>query len=236
MAETENVMPHLHMPLQSGSDRILQAMRRSYRRSRYLTILEKVREAIPEAAITTDIIVGFPGESEEDFQATLDLCDRAEFSAAYTFQYSKRPGTPAAQMEEQIPAELVKERYDRLHAHQSAISLRLNQRAIGKEFEILVMEKEGKDHERLSGRSEDFRLIHFDFDNSEGIRPGDFVTGKISDAKPFYLLASGAPITWRKSRGGDAFEARKEEAQISGVLLGMPALRNPVPVKAEKLI
>ena len=139
-------------------------------------------------------------------------------------------------MEEQIPAELVKERYDRLHAHQSAISLRLNQRAIGKEFEILVMEKEGKDQQRLSGRSEDFRLIHFDFDNSEGIRPGDFVTGKISDAKPFYLLASGAPIAWRKSRGGDAFEARKEEAQTSGVLLGMPALRNPVPVKAEKLI
>jgi tRNA-2-methylthio-N6-dimethylallyladenosine synthase len=236
MAETENVMPHLHMPLQSGSDRILQAMRRSYRRSRYLAILEKVREAIPEAAITTDIIVGFPGEREEDFQATLDLCDSAEFSAAYTFQYSKRPGTPAAQMEEQIPAELVKERYDRLHAHQSAISLRLNQRAIGKEFEILVMEKEGKDHGRLSGRSEDFRLVHFDIDKSEGIRPGDFVTAKISEAKPFYLVASGAPITWRKSRGGDAFEARKEEAQISGVLLGMPALRNPVPVKAEKLI
>jgi tRNA-2-methylthio-N6-dimethylallyladenosine synthase len=195
-----------------------------------------VRSAIPEAAITTDIIVGFPGESEEDFQATLDLCDVAEFSAAYTFQYSKRPGTPAAQMQDQIPADLVKERYDRLHAHQSAISLRLNERAIGKEFEILVMEKEGKDHERLSGRSEDFRLVHFDFDNKEGIRPGDFVTVKVSEAKPFYLLASGSPMSWRKSRGGDAFEARKQEAEISGVLLGMPALRNPVPVKAEKLV
>ena len=95
MASTKNVMPHLHMPLQSGSDRILQEMRRSYRSSRYLGILDRVSSAIPSAMITTDIIVGFPGETEQDFQATLDLATKARFSAAYTYKYSIRPGTPA---------------------------------------------------------------------------------------------------------------------------------------------
>ena len=123
MAETHNVMPHLHMPLQSGSDRILQSMRRSYRSDRYLKILENVRSAIPHASITTDIIVGFPGESEEDFQATLDLCTEAQFAAAYTYQYSIRPGTPAATMPDQISAAVVGERYTRLHEHQQLISL-----------------------------------------------------------------------------------------------------------------
>jgi tRNA-2-methylthio-N6-dimethylallyladenosine synthase len=113
MAETHNVMPHLHMPLQSGSDRILQSMRRSYRSDRYLTILENVRSAIPHASITTDIIVGFPGETEEDFQATLDLCTQAQFAAAYTYQYSIRPGTPAASMPDQISADVVGQRYTR---------------------------------------------------------------------------------------------------------------------------
>ena len=126
MAETHNVMPHLHMPLQSGSDRILQSMRRSYRSDRYLKILENVRSAIPHASITTDIIVGFPGESEEDFQATLDLCTEAQFAAAYTYQYSIRPGTPAATMPDQISAAVVGERYTRLHEHQQLISLGVN--------------------------------------------------------------------------------------------------------------
>ncbi|MEY4444681.1 MAG: hypothetical protein RL301_760, partial [Actinomycetota bacterium] len=102
MAETPNVMPHLHMPLQSGSDRILQAMRRSYRVDKYMGILERVRQAIPHATITTDIIVGFPGETESDFQGTLDVVKNARFTAAYTYQYSIRPGTPAGEMENQI--------------------------------------------------------------------------------------------------------------------------------------
>ena len=114
MAETPNVMPSLHMPLQSGSDAVLRAMRRSYRQSKYLGIIERVRAAIPDAAITTDIIVGFPGETEEDFQATLDVVRAARFSAAFTFQYSKRPGTPAAVLEDQVPPEVVKDRYQRL--------------------------------------------------------------------------------------------------------------------------
>ena len=102
MAQTPNVMPHLHMPLQSGSNAILQSMRRSYRTDRYLGILDRVRTAMPHASITTDIIVGFPGETEADFQATLDLCTQARFAAAYTYQYSIRPGTPAATMPDQI--------------------------------------------------------------------------------------------------------------------------------------
>ena len=105
MAETPNVMPQLHMPLQSGSDRVLKAMRRSYRREKYLGIIERVRAAMPHAAITTDIIVGFPGETEEDFAQTLEVVARRRFSGAYTFQYSKRPGTPAATMPDQVPAE-----------------------------------------------------------------------------------------------------------------------------------
>src|SRR5215204_2152059 len=114
MAETPNVMPSLHMPLQSGSDKVLRDMRRSYRRSKYLGIIDRVRAAIPDATITTDIIVGFPGETEEDFQATLDVVRAARFSSAFTFQYSKRPGTPAATLDEQVAPEVVKDRYLRL--------------------------------------------------------------------------------------------------------------------------
>ena len=229
MAETKNVMPHLHMPLQSGSDRILQSMRRSYRRSRYLGILAKVREAIPDASITTDIIVGFPGESDHDFEETLSLCDEAEFTAAYTFQYSKRPGTPAAEMPDQVPAEIVKERYERLHLHQEAISLRVNQRAIGSRFELLVTEGESDrdGQHRMSGKSEDARLVHFttplDDQSQTKVRPGDFVTVEIAEAKPFYLVA-GEVLASRASRGGDAFAARKSEAERGGTMLGMPKL------------
>ena len=114
MAETPNVMPQLHMPLQSGSDRVLKAMRRSYRREKYLGILDRVRAAMPDAAITTDIIVGFPGETDDDFEETLDVVRRARYAGAYTFQYSQRPGTPAAELADQVPKQVVQERYDRL--------------------------------------------------------------------------------------------------------------------------
>lgn len=160
MAQTPNAMPHLHMPLQSGSNRVLAQMRRSYRSDRYLGIIERVRKAIPHSQITTDIIVGFPGESEEDFQATLDVCAQARFSAAYTYQYSKRPGTPAATMPDQVAPEVVGERYTRLHAHQEAISLSVNRQAIGKTMQVLVTEHEGRrdaERARMSGRTEDFR-------------------------------------------------------------------------------
>jgi tRNA-2-methylthio-N6-dimethylallyladenosine synthase len=126
MAETPNVCHQLHMPLQSGSDRVLKAMRRSYRSARYLEILRHVREAMPDAAISTDIIVGFPGETDEDFQATIDVVRRAQFASAYTFQYSPRPGTPAATMDDQVPPEVVSERYQRLAAVVDECALQSN--------------------------------------------------------------------------------------------------------------
>lgn len=223
MAETKNVMPHLHMPLQSGSNSILASMRRSYRSDRYLGILERVRYAMPHASITTDIIVGFPGETESDFQATLDVCTHARFAAAYTYQYSIRPGTPAATMPNQISSEIVGERYTRLHNHQQLISLSVNQEAIGKTFKVLVGSHEGRRdvvQERLTGRSEDFRLVHFD--NSSTARPGDEVEVKITDASAHYLI--GTPSTVRRTRGGDAHEARNKETSKTSTMLGMPTL------------
>ena len=224
MAETHNVMPHLHMPLQSGSDRILQSMRRSYRSDRYLKILENVRSAIPHASITTDIIVGFPGETEEDFQATLDLCTEAQFAAAYTYQYSIRPGTPAATMPDQISAAVVGERYTRLHEHQQLISLGVNKRAIGKKMRVLVGEYEGRRdarESRLTGKSEDFRLVHFA--DSSNARAGDFVDVQITDASAHYLI--GEELQTIATRGGDAHELRTVEKKSSGVSLGIPTVR-----------
>src|SRR4051812_33616981 len=122
MAATPNVCHQLHMPLQSGSDAVLAAMRRSYRAKRYLGIIDEVRAAMPDAALSTDIIVGFPGETEADFQATLDVVRQARFAQAFTFQYSRRPGTPAADMAGQVPKQVVQERYERLVALQESIS------------------------------------------------------------------------------------------------------------------
>ncbi len=138
MAETPAVCHSLHMPLQSGSDAVLRAMRRSYRRDRYLGILARVRDAMPDAAITTDIIVGFPGETEADFEQTLDLVRQAGFAGAFTFQYSPRPGTPAATMDGQVPRAVVQERYERLVAVQDEVSLAANRALVGSTVEVLV--------------------------------------------------------------------------------------------------
>jgi tRNA-2-methylthio-N6-dimethylallyladenosine synthase len=219
MAETPAVMPHLHMPLQSGSDRILQLMRRSYRTDRYLGILERARKAIPNVQITTDIIVGFPGESEADHKATMDLCTEAQFTAAYTFQYSKRPNTPAAEMPDQVPAEVVKRRYTELHEHQNAISLGVNQRSIGNSYLALVSEQIGErdsNFKRLSGRIEDSRLVHFAAPNSA--RPGDLVKVNIDAAEPHYLIGTGSEVI--PTRGGDVFNAK------ASTMLGIPKLFN----------
>ncbi|MDQ3112537.1 MAG: tRNA (N6-isopentenyl adenosine(37)-C2)-methylthiotransferase MiaB, partial [Actinomycetota bacterium] len=132
MAETPNVMPSLHMPLQSGSDRVLRAMRRSYRRERYLGIIDRVRAAMPDAAITTDVIVGFPGETEADFAETLDVVRAARFAGAFTFQYSPRPGTPAADLPDQVPKPVVQQRYLRLAALQDEMSLAENEAIVGR--------------------------------------------------------------------------------------------------------
>jgi tRNA-2-methylthio-N6-dimethylallyladenosine synthase len=163
MAETPAVAPSLHMPLQSGSDRILRAMRRSYRAERFLRLIGKVRLAMPDAAITTDVIVGFPGETEEDFQATLDVVEAARFASAFTFQYSVRPGTPAAAMADQVPPEVVTERFNRLAALQDRISEEENARLVGQSVEVLIQAGPGRKDRaqaRVSGRARDGRLVH----------------------------------------------------------------------------
>ncbi len=222
MAETKSAMPHLHMPLQSGSDRILQAMRRSYRSDRYLKIIEDVRTAMPDAGITTDIIVGFPGESEEDFTATLDVARQAKFTAAYTFQYSKRPGTPAATMPDQIPDDVMAERYTRLHKLQQQISGEINQNSVGKSYEVLVSDHEGRhdaDRARMNGRTPDFRLVHIDTDQA---RPGDIASVTITESSPNFMVGSVDSI--RKTRGGDAHDARLAEVGSTAIMIGMPTL------------
>jgi len=225
MAQTKNVMPHLHMPLQSGSNQILQAMRRSYRRERYLGIIEKVRAAMPEAAITTDIIVGFPGESDDDFAQTIDLVKQAKFSAAYTFQYSKRPGTPAATMPNQIADDVMAERYNQLHKIQQEISKSENEKLIGKDIELLVSGHEGRhdiDQNRMNGRSADFRLTHFD-NSAATARAGDLVKVKVIQAFANHIVAS-APISVTKTRGGDAHASWMAEKGDKKILLGIPTL------------
>ncbi len=244
MAATANVMPQLHMPLQSGSDAVLRAMRRAYRRQAYLGILDRVRAAIPGAAITTDIIVGFPGETERDFCDTLDLVRQARFAGAFTFQYSQRPGTPAAAMDDQVPPEVVADRYERLAALVSEVALAENETLVGRQVEVLVAEGEGRKDgvtHRLSGRARDNRLVHFAPAGTDP-RPGDVVTTTVTHAAPHYLIADGAPLAVRRTRGGDAWQARKDglatgvpgvpgEAGAAGgagqVLLGMPAMGAP---------
>ncbi|MEN2737264.1 tRNA (N6-isopentenyl adenosine(37)-C2)-methylthiotransferase MiaB [Microbacterium sp. X-17] len=248
MAETPNVMPQLHMPLQSGSDRILKSMRRSYRSEKFLGILDRVRAKLPDAAISTDIIVGFPGETEEDFLETMRVVEAARFASAFTFQYSIRPGTPAADMADQIPKEVVQERYDRLIALQERISLEENERLIGREVELLVANGEGRkdaDTHRLSGRARDSRLVHFELpEGSDVPRPGDVVTVRVTQAAPHYLIADsadGAPLAIRRTRAGDAWDRAEAEscavpshgdgAQAAGrVSLGLPTLRPRDPL------
>ena len=225
MAETKNVMPHLHMPLQSGSNKVLQAMRRSYRRERYLGIIDNVRKMIPDAAITTDIIVGFPGESDADFADTIDLVKQARFSAAYTFQYSKRPGTPAATMADQIPDDVMADRYNQLHKIQQEISKSENEKLIGKTVELLVSGHEGRhdhDQNRMNGRSADFRLTHFD-NSSKAARPGDLVEVKVLEAFANHIVA-GAPISVKKTKGAAAHAAWVEDNGDKKILLGIPTL------------
>src|SRR3984957_13423208 len=235
MAVTPNVMPQLHMPLQSGSDAVLRSMRRAYRREKYLAILNRVRAVMPDAAITTVVIVGFPGETDRDFEDPLDLVRQARFAGAFTFQYSPRPGTPAAGMDGQVPAAVVRDRYERLAALVAETSWRENQKHTGAQVEVLVADGEGRKDEathRMSGRAADNRLVHFTPAGTDP-RPGDLVTTVTPPRAPNHPPAAGAPVSIRRTRGGDAWQARRagfaaepDGAQDS-VLLGMPGRRPP---------
>jgi len=232
MAATPNVCRQLHMPLQSGSDRVLRAMRRSYRSERYLAILAEVRAAMPDAAITTDIIVGFPGETEADFQQTLDVVAQADFAGAFTFQYSPRPGTPAASMADQVPREVVTERFRRLMAVVDASALNGNRVQVGSVVEVLVASGEGHkdgDSGRMSGRARDGRLVHFAPVGpaiDRAIRPGDVVTTRVTYGAPHHLLADGDLLSHRRTLAGDRYEAGVA-VRTPGVGLGLPGFGRP---------
>ncbi len=228
MAQTANVCHSLHMPMQSGSDVVLKAMRRSYRQERYLGILDRVRAEMPDAAITTDIIVGFPGETEADFQATLDVVRTARFARAFTFQYSPRSGTPAAGMDHQVPKPVVQERYERLVAVQDAVAWDENKRLLGSVLEVLVAQGEGRKDgatNRLSGRARDGRLVHVAA--APNVRPGDIVHATVTYAAPHHLVADGPLVAHRRTLAGDVWEAGTAPS-TPRVLLGMPTVGAPV--------
>jgi tRNA-2-methylthio-N6-dimethylallyladenosine synthase len=181
MGDCEAVCEHIHFPLQSGSDRILRLMQRSYRSERYLSWLDRIRAAVPGVATTTDIIVGFPGETEQDFRATLEVVERARFDSAFTFQYSPRPGTPAATASDQLSKEVVQERFDRLVAMQERISLERNREMVGTESEVLI-EGQGRKG-NLQGRTRSNKVVH-----AEGsLAPGSFADVMVTEAHPHHL-------------------------------------------------
>jgi tRNA-2-methylthio-N6-dimethylallyladenosine synthase len=242
MADTPNVMPQLHMPLQSGSDRVLKAMRRSYRKDKYLGIIERVRQAMPDAAITTDIIVGFPGETEEDFLETMDVVRQARFASAFTFQYSPRPGTPAAELDDQVPKAVVQERFERLAELANDVAWTENRGLIGTKAELLISDPTAvggrKDHEtnRRTGRARDNRLVHFRAGDID-VRPGDMVEVEITAAAPHHLVSDVVPVSYRTTPAGDRWAATQGRTEVrpGSVGLGMPSLGVPEPLPAAEV-
>jgi tRNA-2-methylthio-N6-dimethylallyladenosine synthase len=184
MGRLDHVCEHFHLPVQSGSDAILKRMNRKYTRDQYMELVRKLREAVPGIALSTDIIVGFPGETEADFLQTLDLVKQAEFDAGFTFIYSPRPGTPAARMEEQVPKEIVSDRFQRLVDEMYAIYLRKNRARIGTTMEVLVDGTSKTDTAVLTGRTRTHHLVHFP---GEPTMIGQLVDVRITGATSFTL-------------------------------------------------
>jgi tRNA-2-methylthio-N6-dimethylallyladenosine synthase len=193
MAETAEVCEHLHLPLQSGSDRVLAAMHRGYTAERYLERLAAARAAIDDLAVTTDIIVGFPGETDDDFERTLEVAAAAEYDSAYTFIYSPRPGTEAAEWVDRfVPAEVIAERFARLEVVVGRSGLAKHEARIGRVEEVLVEGPSRKDPAILTGRSRQNKLVHF---ASEPIRAGSFATVRITSAAPHHLRGELVEVT-----------------------------------------
>ena len=192
MAETECVMPHLHLAVQSGSTRLLKAMNRKYTRDQYLALVRRLRESMPDLALSTDIIVGFPGETEEDFEDTLSLVREAEFSGAYTFIYSPRPGTPAAKIPDDTPREVIQERFDRLADLVAKQAYESNQRELGEVVNVLVEGTSKRDENVMVGHSEKMRTVHFGLpeglDQSELI--GKLCSVRVDESRTWYLRGS----------------------------------------------
>ena len=187
MANCRSVCEHIHLPVQAGSNAMLKRMKRAYTRERYLEKVAMVREAIPDIAITTDIIVGFPGETEAEFEETMSLVEAVRYDAAYTFQYSARPMTEAATMDGHLPKEVVQERFERLVALQEGFSFDSNRRDVGREHEVLVEGPSKKDASKLTGRTRTNKLVHFASDGSEA---GALRTVRVDEAHSHHLEGS----------------------------------------------
>ena len=187
MANSKKICPHLHLPLQSGSSRILKAMNRRYDKEKYLALAKKIRERMPDIALTTDIIVGFPGETEEDFQETLDVVRQVRYDSAFTFIYSKRTGTPAAMMEDQIPEDVVKDRFDRLLKEVQTISKEMAERFTGNEETVLVEEKNSQMDGYVTGRLGNNHVVHFE--GSEELI-GKLIRVRLDECRGFYYMGT----------------------------------------------
>ncbi|WP_242955667.1 tRNA (N6-isopentenyl adenosine(37)-C2)-methylthiotransferase MiaB [Lachnoclostridium sp. An196] len=187
MAESEKICRHLHLPLQSGSSRILKIMNRKYTKEQYLDLADRIRKAVPDIALTTDIIVGFPGETEEDFRETLDVVRRVRYDSAFTFIYSKRTGTPAAVMEDQIPEDVVKDRFDRLLKEVQTISKEMAERFTGSCQKVLVEEKNSQMEGYVTGRLSNNHVVHFRGPES---LIGQIVEVRLDECRGFYYMGS----------------------------------------------
>jgi tRNA-2-methylthio-N6-dimethylallyladenosine synthase len=200
MAETPEVCNHLHLPLQSGSDRTLAAMRRGYTAERYLARLAEARAAIPDLAVTTDLIVGFPGESDDDFDRTLEVAATASYDSAYTFIFSPRPGTRAASMEDQfVPAEVVAERFERLRAVVERSALLLHRDRIGRVEEVVVEGPSRRDPLLITGRTSQNKLVHFEPIEGSGAVAGSFAEVEVTGAGRHHLAGRLLEVTARPS-------------------------------------
>ena len=187
MKDSKKICRHLHLPLQSGSSRILKIMNRHYDKERYLTLVEKIKTAMPDISLTTDIIVGFPGETEEDFLETMDVVKKVRFDSAFTFIYSKRTGTPAAVMEDQIPEDVIKDRFDRLLEEVQTIGREMSSRDTGTVQEVLVEEVNEHDSSLVTGRMSNNLLVHFPGDDS---LIGSIVSVHLDECRGFYYMGT----------------------------------------------
>lgn len=186
MAECDNVCKFLHLPFQAGSDKILKAMNRKYTKEQYLNLVEKIRSKIPDIALSTDIIVGFPGETDEDFEDTMDIIEKVRFDSIFSFIYSRRNGTPAAKMEDVLSSERIHENFERLLERQKTIGLEKNMKYDGKTVEILVEGRSKSNPEFMTGRTESNKLIHF---KGSDELTGKYINVKITKVLTFYMLA-----------------------------------------------
>ena len=187
MKNSRKICKHLHLPVQSGSSRILKQMNRKYTKEQYLELVDKLRAAVPDISLTTDIIVGFPGETEEDFQETLDVVRRVRYDSAFTFIYSNRTGTPAAAMEDQVPEDVVKDRFDRLLKEVQDIAAQVVMRDEGTVQKVLVEEMDTHEPGYVTGRLSNNTVVHFQGDAS---LIGQIVDVSLDEARGFYFMGT----------------------------------------------